>query len=228
MTDFSYQYYSNCDKPKKWLFFLHGYNNSQEEMEHIYNNLLAKTNQLGIIAPIGSQVASADNKRHSWWKISGFDTEGKRLRPETSIEEIVLIYNQIGQISLETADKMNAFIDKMQQIYNFDNNQTYIAGFSQGAMLGIWTALTRKSPIQACFSCSGLVVADNLLAKKIVSKPKIYLMHGKQDKQVMYKCLEYSFNTLKNLEVDTEAISFENLTHEVNIKETEFMVSKIK
>lgn len=227
MSDFSYQYLSNCKNPKKRIIFLHGYNNTYEEMSHIYEKLLSTTKNLGIFIPIGKQTATSDINRHSWWKISGFDSEGKRLKQETPIEEIVYVYNQVGNILYNTSKEVNDFIDKLQQKYNFTDNQTYIAGFSQGAMLGIWTALTRKNTIRACFSFSGLVAADNLLTGKIVSKPKVYLLHGKQDKQVLYKCMDYNLKTLQNLKIETDAISFENLDHKVSLEEIDFMVSKI-
>lgn len=228
MNDFSYQYFSNSDNPDKWMFFLHGYNNTQEEMISVYKKLLDKTESLAIISPIGKQVSAIDNNRHSWWKISGFDVDGKRLKSQTPVEEIADIYNQVGRVLFVTANEVNNFIDTMQQKYNFTDKQTYIGGFSQGAMLGIWTSLIRKNQVKACFSCSGLVVADKYLNDKIISKPKIYLMHGKQDKQVLYKCLDYSSKTLEMLGVNAKAITFENLNHEINDEEIEFMASNLK
>ena len=228
MAEFSYQYLSNSNAPEKWVFFLHGYNNTQCEMEHVYKGLLGKTENLAIIAPVGKQTSSMDSNRHSWWKVSGFDTDGKRLKTETPVEEIADIYNQVGSILYLTANEVNDFIDSIQQKYNFTDNQTYVAGFSQGAMLGIWTSLIRKNQVKGCFSCSGLVVANSYLNDKINSKPKVYLLHGKQDKQVLYKCHEYSIKTLEKLGLDTTAITYEHLTHEVSNEEIEFIASKLK
>lgn len=228
MSKFSYKSFSNCDNPTKWMIFLHGYNNTQEEMHQIYQQLLDKNDNLAIITPIGNHQSITDDNRHSWWKISGFDSEGKRFNPETTVEEIAEIYNQVGNILFSTATQLNDFIDEMQNKYNFTDNQTYIAGFSQGAMLGIWTSLIRKNTIKACFSCSGLVVSDKLLIDKLVSKPKIYMIHGRKDNKVLYKCLEYSFKTLKKLKLDVCAVTFDDLSHEISSEEVEFIVSKLK
>ena len=214
MTQFLYQYLSNCEKPEKWLFFLHGYNNTQDEMSHIYNGLLHKTKKLAIIAPIGQQVSSTDSNRHSWWKVSNFDANGKRIKPETSIEEIVDIYNQIGSVLELTANQINTFIDNSQQKYGFTDKQTYIAGFSQGAMLGIWTSLIRDKQIAGCFSCSGLVASVLSLKDKIKSKPDIYLLHGNKDKQVLYKCHDYNKYILKSLGLKTTAVTYDGLNHQ--------------
>ncbi len=223
MKTFSYKYISRSDNPEKWMFFLHGYNNTQDEMLHIYEGLLTKVKGLAIVAPVGNYTSSTDEKRKSWWKISGFDIEGKRLKQETPVEEIANIYNQVGKVLLKTANELNEFIDNFQNKYKFTDSQTYIGGFSQGAMLGIWTSLIRKHAIKGCFSCSGLVAANTYLYNKICAKPNVYLLHGKQDKQVLYKCMDYNLKTLENIGVKTEAITFKSLAHEVSQEEVNFM-----
>ena len=228
MNDFRYQYLSNCNNPEKWIIFLHGYNNTIDEMSHVFNSLLDKTSRLGIIVPIGKHTSSTDINRHSWWKISGFDAKGKRLDPQTDITEIANIYNQAGNIAFATASELNVFIDKLQQQYNFSDAQTSIVGFSQGAMLSLWTALSRTKKINACFSLSGLVIAANLLKNNIKTHPNIYLMHGKKDKQVQHKCLEYSVQTLKDFGLKPVAITYENLGHEVITEQTDFIASVLK
>ena len=216
MNDFTYKYFSNCNNPEKWIIFLHGYNNTIDEMNDIFSALLNRISSLGIIAPIGKYTSATDNNRHSWWKISGFDSDGKRLKPQTDIEEIAKIYKKAGSIALSTANELNEFITKLQKKYNFSDTQTSIIGFSQGAMLSLWTALSRTKKVNVCFSLSGLVIDADLLKGNIKSHPNIYLMHGKLDKQVQYKCLNYSQQTL------------EKLAHEILIEQTDFIASIIK
>ena len=228
MAEFSYQYLSNSNAPEKWVFFLHGYNNTQCEMEHVYKGLLGKTENLAIIAPVGKQTSSMDSNRHSWWKVSGFDTDGKRLKTETPVEEIADIYNQVGSILYLTANEVNDFIDSIQQKYNFTDNQTYVAGFSQGAMLAIWTALSRKNKVKGCFSFSGLVAANKYLDGKIRSYPEVYLLHGKKDKQVQFKCLNFSLKTLQEKQIKATSLEFEDLAHEISDEQIECIAKIIK
>lgn len=227
MNNFEYQYLSNSEQADKLLVFLHGYNNTQDEMSHIYSKLLEQSKNLAIITPIGKYTSLSDVNRHSWWKISNFDAEGKRFNPETAIDEIISIYDKAGNLLSEVTDQLNNFIDNIQKQYNFTDKQTYVAGFSQGALLGIWVSLMRKSKIKGCFSFSGLLAAKSELEDKICSKPKIYLFHGKKDKQVLYKCMEYSIKALNRLGVETVSKSFEDLAHEVNDAEIGFVADII-
>ena len=224
---FDYQYLTNSEQADKLLVFLHGYNNTYDEMYHIYKTFLSKVKNLAIIAPTGKYLSSTDTNRHSWWKISNFDVEGKRFKKETSINEIINIYNKAGYLLLEVSVQLNEFIDDVQKKYNFTDNQTYIAGFSQGALLSIWVSLMRKNKIKGCFSFSGLLAAKSELEGKICSKPKIYLFHGKQDKQVLYKCMEYSIKSLNEMGVENISHSFENLIHEVSDTEIELVSNVI-
>lgn len=216
MAEFLYQHYTNSDTPKNWVLFLHGYNNTEEEMSQIYLKLLNKIKNLGIIAPQGKFISAKDTNRKSWYKISGFDVGGKRLQETTSVEEIVNIYNKAGHVLSATADDLNMFLSDMQKQYGFSDNNTYIAGFSQGAMLAIWTALSRENKVKGCFSFSGLVAANIYLDSKIKSYPDVYLFHGKKDKQVQFKCLDFSLKTLQEKSVKATAFEYENLAHEIS------------
>ena len=220
---FDYQYLTNSEQANKLLVFLHGYNNTYDEMYHIYKVLLSKVENLAIVAPVGKCTSLTDTNRHSWWKISNFDVEGKRFKQETSINEIISIYDKAGDLLLAVSNQLNDFIDNIQKKYNFTDTQTYIAGFSQGALLSIWVALMRKNKIRGCFSFSGLLAAKSELEDKILSKPIIYLFHGKKDKQVLYKCMDYSIKSLNDLGVETVSKSFDELAHEVNDDQIDFV-----
>ena len=228
VTDFLYQCYSNSETPKNWVFFLHGYNNTNEEMSQIYFKLLNKIKNLGIIAPEGKCVSAKDNSRKSWYKISGFDVDGKRLQESTSVEEIVSIYNKAGDVLADTSDNLNSFLDNIQKQYNFTDSNTYIAGFSQGAMLAIWTALSRKNKVKGCFSFSGLVAANKYLDGKIRSYPEVYFLHGKKDKQVQFKCLNFSLKTLQEKQIKATSLEFEDLAHEISDEQIECIAKIIK
>ena len=228
MADFLYQCYTNSDSPENWILFLHGYNNTSEEMSQIYFKLLNKIKNLGIIAPQGKFISAKDTNRKSWYKISGFDVGGKRLQETTSVEEIVSIYNKAGDVLSTTSDDLNAFLTDMQKQYNFIDNQTYIAGFSQGAMLAIWTALSRENKVKGCFSFSGLVAANKYLDSKIKSYPEIYLLHGKKDKQVQFKCLDFSLKTLQEKQIKATSLVFDNLDHEISDEQIDCISEIIK
>lgn len=228
MSDFESLYLPSSGQAECLLIFLHGYNNTRAEMLPAYTYLQQKMPELAIAAPEGNSRSSRNPERKRWYKIQNFDVDGMRKLESTPIGEIAKLYNQAGSLLAQTAQSLNNFIDKTQKQYGFADGNTYIAGFSQGAMVAIWTALIRKRALAGCFSFSGLAAADVELDKQIASRPKVYLLHGKQDKQVLFKCLNFTAEWLKSKQVPVVAKSFDNLGHEVAKPELDFIADVMR
>lgn len=226
MLDFNSRYYTNSKKPQKLLVFLHGYNNTLSEMRPVYRLFCQNIKGLVVAAPQGKSHSEKEPKRKSWYKISGFDSEGRRLKEETPVEEIAQIYNQAAPVLSETAMEINQYLNRVQQKYGLDDAHTFIAGFSQGAMLAIWTALIRRRELQGCFALSGLAAANTALNDYICSRPKVYLLHGQKDKQVLFKCMAYTQQWLEHENVPVQTMSFEHLGHEISSEEI-FSIVKV-
>lgn len=223
MSDFESLYLPSSGQAKYLLIFLHGYNNTRAEMLPAYTYLRQKMPELVIAAPEGNFCSSRNPERKRWYKIQNFDINGMRKLETTSIEEITKLYNQAGSMLAQTSHGLNNFIDEVQKKYGFNDGNTYIAGFSQGAMVAIWTALIRKRALASCFSFSGLAAADVYLDKQISSRPKVYLLHGKKDTQVLFKCLNFTAEWLKSEHVPVSTKSFDNLGHELSEPELDFI-----
>lgn len=227
MVFFNGQYFSAIKQGKALLFFLHGYNNTRQEMQPVYDMLLKKCPCLSIYAPEGQSVSSNDSARHSWYQITGFDSEGRRKQEDTPIEEIVQIYNKAGNALAQTADMINADIDNVQKQYGFEDSNTYIAGFSQGAMLALWVALRRHKSLAGCFCLSGLAAAGEYLEKTINAYPKVYLLHGKNDAQVRFKCMKYTQQWLEEKNIDVTAIGLDDMAHTISESELDYLAQVI-
>ena len=225
MPHFYSRYFTQSQKPQKLLIFLHGYNNTLLEMKPFLETLSNTVQGLVVAAPQGKSHSDKEPNRKSWYKISGFDAGGRRLKEETSVEEIADIYNQAAPILSVTAREMNAYIDDVQKKYGLDDEHTYIAGFSQGAMLAIWTALIRKCNLAGCFALSGLAAAHQALDSQLASSPKVYLFHGLKDKQVLFKCLPYTKQWLENKKIPVYVQILENTGHEICPQELAFMAN---
>ena len=111
--------------------------------------------------------------------------------------------------------------------YQIDDGHTYLAGFSQGAMLAIWTALIRMQELAGCFSFSGLAAADEHLDLQIVSRPTVYLLHGKKDQTVLFKCLDYTKKWLQQENIPVAVKIFNTLDHQILPEELDFVAGII-
>ena len=228
LSVFKNQYFPSIEPASSMLVFLHGYNNTRDEMRPTYEYLQQKLPGLAIVAPEGSNESLKEPGRKSWYKVSGFDHEKKRRLEETPVEEIARIYNQAAPALAETAESMNQYIDEIQRRYGFTDDKTYIAGFSQGAMLAIWTALIRQRRLAGCFSFSDLAAANDFLDDRIVSRPQIYLLHGKEDDKVLFKCMNFTADWLKREKIPVIAKAFDGLDHQISHEELDFTVDVIK
>ena len=89
--------------------------------------------------------------------------------------------DEILSKSLIAENKLNKFIDEVQDKINLIVQEIALVGFSQGCMISIQTAFKRKEQINCLIGYSGKILNIKHLSKNIVSRPEIYLMHGDID-----------------------------------------------
>ena len=227
MSNFKYRSYGNTINPKKMVVFIHAYKSSMED-------LVADMGLLSSLLPEYVIVTPQSNKYHKnsnmleWYDVSVYDTERKRRNSETPVDEVMEIYNRAGEQLLDRAREMNEFIDEMQSLYGLDDEHTYIAGFSQGAMMSLFTSLSRKGRVGGCFVLSGLVAGKDCLEKELKAKPVVYMLHGKDDITVQYKTLSFSVNWLKNHGIDVQVKEYENMAHKITGDELDFIAEIVR
>ncbi len=218
MATFDYKSYGNTINPQNLVIFLHGYKSSMEDISPEAALLSSISPQTLVITPQSPKVHHKNQMRY-WYNISEFDTEHKRHNPQTPLSEIVQIYNAAGEQLAHEAERINRFINEIQQEYHVSEQKTFIIGFSQGAMLALYTALSRNSKLGGCFVISGLVAGKDKLEQDIKSYPKIYLFHGLKDDVILPKTIEFSTDWLKKHNLDFKLETFENLAHKIDNQE---------
>ena len=147
------------------------------------------------------------------YALTDVDPERKRRKPETPTDEIVAIYNKTGQRVSKAAKEINRFITALQKQYSISNKNSYIMGFSQGAMLAIFTGLTRRYKLGGVFPFAGIVCGKDELEKEISSRPDVYLFHGTDDLFVQYKTLAFTKEWLETHGVSWEAVEYHGIEH---------------
>ena len=209
-----YESYQN-GLPLKLVIFLHGYNGTIADHQYAIDLLREKLKDAIIIVPQAPQISDKNPQKNQWFGMLKYDSDGKRTKPETSIADIFAIYNSAADDVQNCAAFINDFIDEMQKKFSCNNNQTYLIGFSQGAMLTVYTALSRLKPLAGAFSLSGLVAGADLLAENIKSQPPLDLFHGQDDMKVQYKTLAESVNWLEKHDIHPVVKSYPDLAHKI-------------
>lgn len=117
----------------------------------------------------------------------------------------------------DAADILNRFLDEQLAALSLDNSKLALVGFSQGTMVGLHVALRRLPHIACLAGFSGRLLADELLAKEIVARPPVCLIHGNADDMVPYASLAHAENALKAHGVSVEAHTRMFLGHSIDM-----------
>ena len=120
--------------------------------------------------------------------------------------------------SLITEKKLNTFLDQVLDDFQLDITNLALVGFSQGSMMIIQAALKKKEQINCLVAYSGKIINRQHLSENIVSRPKIFLMHGDKD-TIISPChlLESKeFLVQQNLKIKTKL--FKNCEHKISVE----------
>ena len=215
MSDFSYQSFKIGNEPKKLIVFLHGYNSCIEDLLPSIKVLESNLSDTIIVAPSSELTCERNPLKKQWYALTDIDPDKRRRNPVTSTNEIIDIYNKTGERISNVAKRINKFITKLQKEYKITNKNTYIMGFSQGAMLAIYTGLTRKTKVGGVFPFAGVICGKDMLEKELNTNPNVYLFHGTSDLAVQYKTLEYTKDWLDKHNIYWEAIEYEGIEHKL-------------
>ena len=202
--------------PNKLVIFLHGYNGTIATHQYAIDWLKQYLKNAVLIIPHAPQISDKNPERRQWFGMLKYDADDIRSAPQTSVAEIMAIYNAAGTEADACAAQINDFIDAMQQKFGIDEAHTYLCGFSQGAMLTLYTALSRRNALGGAFVLSGLVAGADLLQTKINAKPPLYLFHGEDDLRVQYKTLPTTLDWLNKNHISANVQTYTGLAHRMN------------
>ncbi len=184
--------------PRKLVVFLHGYIDNADYLEHTILPMISNIDNAAVHlpqAPISCEIL--DDKRQ-WYSMHRFDPDDARKTVPT-MEECVQIYDHMAQGLEEARFYLDEYIDASLNEYQLEDKDLYLCGFSQGAMLALYTALMRENKIGGCISFSGIMASHSFLMKHHRSAPDILLMHGNKDNLVRFEALEFTRHNLEQI-----------------------------
>ena len=154
------------EKPKNAIILCHGYGGDGKDISILANYWKTFLPQTMFICPDAPEKCSISPNGFQWFDLTN-----------ESPDQILL-----KSILAET--KLNKLIDEVKVKNNLSSEQIILSGFSQGCMIILQTALKRKDKINSIIGYSGKIIDIKHLEKNIVSRPKIFLMHGDKDQVV--------------------------------------------
>jgi phospholipase/carboxylesterase len=111
---------------------------------------------------------------------------------------------------------LDAFIDDALAARGLGDGDLALVGFSQGTMMSLFVGLRRAQPVAGIVGFSGRLLAPELLANELRSRPRTLLVHGTEDPLVPYASLAAAETTLTAAGVPVETLTCPGIGHSID------------
>lgn len=111
---------------------------------------------------------------------------------------------------------LDAFIDEALEERGLTDRDLALVGFSQGTMMSLFVGLRREKPFAGIVGFSGRLLAPELLASEMRSRPPILMVHGTDDPLVPYASLAAAETALKAAGVPVETVTCPGIGHSID------------
>jgi phospholipase/carboxylesterase len=111
------------------------------------------------------------------------------------------------------ASPLDAFIEKEMGDAGLDESRTALVGFSQGTMMSLYVGPRRERQLAGIVGYSGRLIAPQLLAEEIRSRPPVLLAHGTADEVVPYASMAEAEKGLTAAGISVETLSCPGIGH---------------
>jgi phospholipase/carboxylesterase len=111
---------------------------------------------------------------------------------------------------------LDAFIDEALEERGLAASDLALVGFSQGTMMSLFVGLRRAEPVAGILGFSGRLIAPQLLAGELRSRPRALLVHGTEDPLVPYSSLADAEAALKDAGVPVETVTCVGIGHSIS------------
>ena len=114
------------------------------------------------------------------------------------------------------APSLDAFIDDELQKRGLDDGDMALVGFSQGTMMALFVGLRRGKQPAGILGYSGRLIAPDLLASELRSRPPVLLVHGTEDPLVPFESMAEAEAALRGADVPVETLACVGVEHAID------------
>ncbi|MCP9483072.1 alpha/beta fold hydrolase [Shimia sp. CNT1-13L.2] len=164
------------------VIFLHGYGANGADLLGLADPLSDHMPDTLFLAPDAPESCAGAPFGYQWFPIPWIDG---------SSEEESMRGMQAA------VDDLNAFLDAVMVDEDVLPEQVVLFGFSQGTMMSLHVAPRREDEVAGIVAFSGRLLAPELLADEVVSKPPVLLVHGDADDVVPVQSLPEAAEALQ-------------------------------
>jgi phospholipase/carboxylesterase len=187
-------------KAKQMVIFLHGYGANGDDLLGIGEEWKGELPDTVFLSPHAPDVCEGSSFGYQWFSIREID--GKAFERDKMVECVTPV--------------LNAYIDEQLQKWGVPENRLVVVGFSQGAMMAMYTMPRRKTACAGVIGYSGILLdAAGLTASGVVKMP-VLAIHGDADSIVPPKYLTGVQDGFSSAGFDVETVMRPGLAHGID------------
>lgn len=215
--------HNKFDNPDYLVVILHGYGANGHNLIDLgkyFDEKLKTIAKFNYIAPNAPEVWEGGFPDcYQWFSLA---YSSKILSADS-------ILNENLSNNITSSNKLlNDFIDQQLKNYSLNRNKLILAGFSQGGMMALYNAISNKETAFAGISFSGKLIFPGQNKEENNSKPKLCLIHGKEDNVVPFENYIAAVNNLKKENYSFNSLEIEDLGHSIDKAAADYAINFIK
>lgn len=191
-------------KADSLVILLHGYGDSGDGLISLGEEWAPNFPNTAFAAPHAPEICEMWSQGYQWF--------GLRANQDGSVSA----KGDRADIIKAPAADLSGFIDEQLAFWNLDESRLIVGGFSQGAMMALYTMPRRKKACAGVIAYSGMLVdAEGLLGDVTVKMP-VLVMHGDRDDVVIPQHFHDAKTGLEKAGFDAEMILTPGLAHSID------------
>lgn len=153
---------------KQLVIFLHGYGASGADLITIGQEWGPYLPDAAFVSPNAPEVCEAFSAGYQWFSIRAIDPEAFEREKQAA----------------KAMPALNAYIDAQIEKWGVAEENVAIVGFSQGAMMAMYTMPRRQTPCAGVIGYSGMLIEAKALKVPGIVKMPVLAIHGSADEVV--------------------------------------------
>lgn len=201
--------------PKKLIIFLHGYLDDSSALDAKLQPFLENLQDCALHIPQAPHKCEVGKGMRQWYSMYRFDPHYER-RDVKTFDDFLRYYDRMALGLEETHQYLLPYIEQTLSEYNLDYKDLVLCGFSQGAMVALYTALMGEGKVSGLVSFSGILAGWQHVMKHAQNRPDTLLIHGNSDKSLRPEALDFTQKQLQNLGCQVQTYVFNHGDHELS------------
>lgn len=196
---------------RQMVVFLHGYGADGFDLISLGEEFSKKLPDCVFLSPHAPFPCEIAPNGRQWCSLASFETDFLTTQAKIA------------------APFIHKYIDDMLEAYDLKPKNLVIIGFSQGTIMGLYTALRMKNAIAGLIGFSGSSLQSPEQDEEVKSTFPVLLVHGKQDEILPYPHMIETRDNLKRLGAHVETLTRPDLGHGIDnegVEQAKIMLKK--